>query len=1124
MSEQDENIQNNEEYIENFEDNENVEEMNLGVEEYEEENINENENAEEDGQDVYAFDLQINEDSYLLVIGKTDENKLLLRLIDKEDENKPFFQNEFSFDDLKNLNPFFNNIDDENIAFQYIIGNLNDSNKEIKIIDDEKIELSLSITEEDGKIDINFVLFKTLNDLEGEEGHQNELLISNNNEQNGHEQVNEGDVEEGVDIMENKMQDQEGGIQVEKGEINLKNLRHSEENENNNENIIKNTDKSNAENSSNLPLKIEDNQQNLIKSIEESNKISVNENQDIITEDKTEIKTETKIEQPDSKNEVIQSFNKESMKKENKQVENIPQNNNADIILVKGELLKIINELNENFNNQLSSQNKLFMKIQNEMKEENERIINEMKNNINKKDNDLNNMKNKFENLNQKIIDIEKNLNENKKIIDGYENKINEINNKVDNINEQIKTINTTINEEIEKNNKKIKFDIDEISKQMNEKLSTRKSIESEPKVKNEPSNEINNNKYDDIINELSTNLQSIENQLGEIKNGLENEKNNNENNLKVFDEKLNSLEEKIEQNNITIANIQNENKTQNTNIQENQKDKEDINNINKKLNDIDNIISTFDSKFQDLENNLNTLKESPNIEDLQNSNNEVTNKLSNFENIINNLDSKINTLENNLKNINIKDSKKEDDSNIYTQKITELENYAKDIETKLNDYEIDNIIQNLSILMEKQNDTEIYNKIDSLEVLMNQLKEKVNKPNVELRKSDDKKNITELTNKLYNIENIIHLFENQFKKIENEKIIDDNYKNNSEKRNDKLEKRIANVSKQSDDLDIKIEQLFNITKNLEKFTKDLDKKTNDIMEKVSKVLISKDSNIYNNNEKLRNIKKNMNSERINNNYPYMENNEIPQYNKGNRNNNIIQTNNGYQIMIKSKDIKQKQNYEMDNQYENQNPNKNYEESNYSSSIQTENNHIDSKIVKDNEIKFLVNRIKEIHPKIKTIVFNLVYRATEDGDKASDFHKKCDKLGPNITLIKTKKGYIFGGFTFKNWEHMTRDIDVNKPNLGSASRDTRAFGFSVSNQKIYNNEKPNEFAIWCNINYGPTFKNNLFQIFDSCLKKGGYCSIKNNSHFGGQTYDYEISGGESRFRVEELEVYEVKMY
>ena len=113
MSEEDDNMHNNEEYVENYEENENMEGMNPN-EEYYEENMNEN-GEEEEGQDVYAFDIQINEDSYLLIIGKTDENKLLLRLIDKEDESKPFFQNEFSLEDLRNLNDFFNRIGNKNI-------------------------------------------------------------------------------------------------------------------------------------------------------------------------------------------------------------------------------------------------------------------------------------------------------------------------------------------------------------------------------------------------------------------------------------------------------------------------------------------------------------------------------------------------------------------------------------------------------------------------------------------------------------------------------------------------------------------------------------------------------------------------------------------------------------------------------------------------------------------------------------------------------------------------------------------------------------------------------------------------------------------------------------------------
>ena len=1124
MSEQDENMHNNEEYVENYEDNENIAEMNLGEEEYEEENMNEN-GDEEEGQDVYAFDIQINEDSYLLVIGKTDENKLLLRLIDKEDENKPFFQNEFSLDDLRHLNPFFNNIDDENIAFQYIISNLNDSEKVIKILDEEKIKLSISINEEVGKIDISFVLFKTMNDFEGEgeEENQNELLISNNNQGNQHIE-NDGDVEEGVELMQNLVEGQEGEEQIEEGEIDINNLQRKDE-------IINKSGNANAILSSNLPLQIGVNQQNLTKSIEkkEISKKNVNGVETIIekkeitrvsnkNQNEPEIKkeiiiTEKKIE-PDSQKEIIQS-NKESIKKQPQQIqqiqqiENMGQENNDEIILVKEELLNTMNELNENFNNQLMNQNELFMKMHNELKEDNEKKIKEIKNALNKKDNDLNDMKNKFENLNKKMIDIENNLKENKNIINCYETKINEINNKVDNINEKIKNINNIVNEAIEKNNKKIRFDIDEISRQMNDKMKLRKSIEKEP-VKD--GNAAKNN-YEEIINELATNIQGIENQIGEIRNDLESDKNNNDNNLKIIDEKLNNLEEKLEQNNIAIVNMENENK----NKEQNKNNEENINIINNRLNDLENVISEFDSKFQNLDNNLGNLRNSITKKELQNKNTELIPKLGNFENVINNLETKIKNLENNIKNINQKSPSKEQKLDIYSQKIKELENYAKNIEVRINDYEIDNIIQNLSILMEKQNDTEIYDKIKNLETEINEIRDKANSPNVELRKSTDNKNNVELTYKINNIEKEITLFKNIFKKVEDEKLNNNNYKNTNDKRADKLEKRIANVSKQSDDLDIKIDQLFNITKNLENLTKNLDKKTNDIMDNVTKISLSNN----NNPDILRNVKKNINlTERIKNNFGYIDNNHM--------NINSLNTNNGYQIM---NNPTQKLNYEIENQYSNTNPNirnmnnnKDYGESNYPYTVQTQSNHIDSKIVKDNEIKFIINRIRQIHPRINNIYFNLVYRATEDGDKAADFHKKCDKIGPNITLIKTKKGYIFGGFTFKNWEHMPRDIDVNKPNLGSASRDSRAFGFSVSNQKVYNNDKPNEFAIWCNRNFGPTFKNNLFQIFDSCLRKGGYCSIRSNSHFGGQFYDYEISGGESRFRVEELEVYEIKLH
>ena len=229
MSDQENNNQNNEEY---YEENEiDMEDMNQGEEQYEEENMNEN-GEEEEGQDVFAFDIQINDELYLLVIGKTDENKLLLRLIDKEDENKPFFQNDFSLDDLRTINPFFHNVDDENIAFQYIISNLNDADKEIKIVDQEKIELILTINEEEEKIIIPFILFKTNNDYEGDEENQDhEEMMIHNNGRNQNE--NDVDVEDGVEIMEDLIEgvNDRGGVPPEEGvehsgepEIEIKNL------------------------------------------------------------------------------------------------------------------------------------------------------------------------------------------------------------------------------------------------------------------------------------------------------------------------------------------------------------------------------------------------------------------------------------------------------------------------------------------------------------------------------------------------------------------------------------------------------------------------------------------------------------------------------------------------------------------------------------------------------------------------------------------------------------------------------------------------------------------------------------------------------------------------------------
>ena len=832
------------------------ENMNINEEEYEEENLNlmnnpnENDNPEEDeGQDVYAFDIKVGQESYLLVIGKTEENKILLRLGDKVDQTKPFFQNEFSLEDLRKINPIFNNIDEEDIAFNYLASNLSDAEKEIKIIEDEKIKFIIYITDEDERIELDFILIKYLEENMENENEEDMMeegveimndLIDNNNENNNEE---------------HQMENQVNELKLQKEEVEIAPKEEKKE--------------------ANLPLQIEEKKE--IKETKEVQKI----NNDIIPQ-KIDINANTEISNPKLE---------------------------QDMNLMKQELLQTINALNENFNNQLLKQGEAFNKMKDDLIKENEIKINQMKEELNSKDNLISELQNKIGNLEQKL---------------------NDMNNKFDNIN------------------------INNINKENNNN--------------NEINNEIINENNEKIMNEIK----GIDMKINGIKDQFENDKNNQDSNIQILNEKIINLE-------------------------------------------------------NDIQTNL---------------------------------------------------SNKDNGDNL---KILALENDLKNLETKINEYEFDQLIENIALITEKQNDTKIYDIINNLENQIKEIKERANKSNRDSFSKNKNNNIDpEIINKINNYESIISMLQTQIKKIQEDKKNELNSKN-------KLDMTISDIYNSIKDLNTKTDSLANITKKLETENNDLNTKTKNLMANVSK--ISSISTQYNNtNQNYPSLSGNTQQKKVSKNYYHTMENQ----------NQLLKNQAGF--------------------YNRTNPNINL------NMLTDPKSYFNSKIANYDDIIFLLDRLKDIHPKIKDVSFTLVYRASEDGDRAADFHQKCDKIGPNVVLIKTKRGNIFGGFTLKNWEHMPRDIDVNRPNLGSASRDSKAFGFSVNNQKIYNNERPTEFAIWCNRNYGPTFKNNLFQIFDCCMKKGGYCSIRSNSHFGGQQYDYEISGGESRFRVEDLEVFEVKFH
>ena len=71
-----------------------------------------------------------------------------------------------------------------------------------------------------------------------------------------------------------------------------------------------------------------------------------------------------------------------------------------------------------------------------------------------------------------------------------------------------------------------------------------------------------------------------------------------------------------------------------------------------------------------------------------------------------------------------------------------------------------------------------------------------------------------------------------------------------------------------------------------------------------------------------------------------------------------------------------------------------------------------------------------------------------NGSSYKDFHKCCDNKGPTLTLVKTSKNKIFGGFTPLNWESDDDLLKVDKNN--------QTFIFSLDLMKKFdmiNNEK-----------------------------------------------------------------------
>jgi len=145
----------------------------------------------------------------------------------------------------------------------------------------------------------------------------------------------------------------------------------------------------------------------------------------------------------------------------------------------------------------------------------------------------------------------------------------------------------------------------------------------------------------------------------------------------------------------------------------------------------------------------------------------------------------------------------------------------------------------------------------------------------------------------------------------------------------------------------------------------------------------------------------------------------------------------------------------------------------------------------------------------------LLFRGSRDGWSAKIIHDKIDGQGPTITIIKTRKGKIFGGFASVSWDTSS---------YGKA--DNNAFLFSVD-QAMKNpvNLSSSNKALFCRYDYGPNFgATQVFCVPDNANtdKTSGFCvndAYKDLPKAANGNCMY--IDGDKNFQVSDFEVYKV---
>ena len=166
-------------------------------------------------------------------------------------------------------------------------------------------------------------------------------------------------------------------------------------------------------------------------------------------------------------------------------------------------------------------------------------------------------------------------------------------------------------------------------------------------------------------------------------------------------------------------------------------------------------------------------------------------------------------------------------------------------------------------------------------------------------------------------------------------------------------------------------------------------------------------------------------------------------------------------------------------------------------------------LTEKNQKELIITKLKNRGKTINSL--NLLFRASRDGDQSSVVHNKIDGKKDILMIVQTTKGLKFGGYT-----------QIGFDSSNNSKQDAQAFLFSIDKNKTYDNI-PNKNAIYCYSSGCPYFfsdsGNFNIEIPNTFYSNDGKTTKKGDCYY--TTEDYEINGGEEKFRIKELEYFQI---